>query len=147
MTFPREKVVFFFWLAYKLLENSHCYIYPSSSFIDNICTVNILFCLHYTDLDKIYKYSWFQVLIGMKFFFLMNAEVKEDYKGKRGDEKRKKNRGTQSKPMRDRNKEMDEREDSHGTLRRKDRSRGEEDSKRDCGNEEQNVEILCQNKM
>lgn len=49
--------------------------------------------------------------------------------------------------MRDRNKEMDEREDSHGTLRRKDRSRGEEDSKRDCGNEEQNVEILCQNKM
>ena len=27
----------------------------------------------------------------MKFFFLMNAEVKEDYKGKRGDEKRKKN--------------------------------------------------------
>lgn len=77
----------------------------------------------------------------------MNAEVKEDYKGKRGDEKRKKNRGTQSKPMRDRNKEMDEREDSQGTLRRKDRSRGEEDSKRDCGNEEQNVEILCQNKM
>lgn len=77
----------------------------------------------------------------------MNAEVKEDYKGKRGDEKRKKNQGTQSKPMRDRNKEMDEREDSQGTLRRKDRSRGREDSRRNCRNGEQNIEILCQNKM
>lgn len=48
------------------------------------------FFLHYTDLDKIYKYSWFQILIGMKFFF-MNAKVKQE------GEKRKKNRDTQSK--------------------------------------------------
>lgn len=75
----------------------------------------------------------------MKFFF-MNANE--------GTKKERKIGIHKASTMRDRiGTRRWTKEKALGTLRRKDRSREGEDSRRDCGNREQNMELLCRNKM